>query len=594
MTPSLVDSSLDPLVELMIRDDVNFFSNAVLGAPYDQVSRIIYPQPKYRRFFLKKKSGGDRLILEPRKSVKALQVRALQFLKERAHAPKSCVHGFVDDRSIVTNAKQHIDRKPHHLLNLDLEDFFPSITFYRVRGVFKGAPFNCSHEVATVLAQLCTFQNSLPQGAPTSPFISNLVCRSLDRDMKELARKHRATYTRYADDITFSFSVRDVKRLPESLCTYEGGVVTLGSELTSTIEGKHHFKINARKTRVSGRDRRMEVTGLTINEFVNVKRVYIDRIRGALHAWEKHGYVKSQQLWEQRIRSTSDKPPHERPWARQRRSKAIPQLCNVLWGKLLHLRMVRGPDDSIYTRLAEKYNALRLNELNVNNDFNASSLPVEMVVRNTDDAERSTYVIEWAGDYTAPGSSTTHMVGGQGTAFPYGTPQRLITCDHVLIHDLQIGGQTVAVDLQSPHVSNLMLDAFNPKTGARLPLKIVQRAAAPVDLAQLEITGGLTGGRYFAGLDAPINRGEAGFLLGFPNWSPGKLSNQARAVVHSRYPRSALQRFEVSVNIRQGNSGGPFVDEAFRVAGVAQQGSSQTEGNDECICVAELDKWVGP
>ena len=194
------------LRELMLRTDVGYFAQQVLGVPYDSVKAVIYPTQPYRAFAILKRNGSFRTILEPRRRLKQLQMKALEFMKARAAPPKPCVHGFVEDRSIVTNAKRHLETKPYHLLSLDLEDFFPSITFFRVRGVFRKAPFNLSHEVATVLAQLCTFQNTLPQGAPTSPMLSNLVCRSLDRDLMSLARRHRATYTRYADDITFSLN----------------------------------------------------------------------------------------------------------------------------------------------------------------------------------------------------------------------------------------------------------------------------------------------------------------------------------------------------------------------------------------------------
>src|SRR6185369_6413160 len=96
----------------------------------------------------------------------------------------------------------------------------------------------------------------------------------------------------------------------------------------------------------------------------------------------------------------------------------------------------------------------------------------------------------------------------------------------------------------------------------------------------------------FAALEAPIKRHEQGILVGYPNWSPGRLANQVRATVQSRYNRSDLARFEVSTTIRQGNSGGPFVDSQYRLAGVAQHGATQQTGNDECLCVSELDDWL--
>lgn len=336
---------------LLLQNDVYYMSRKILGVPYSTVQALIYPLPPYKSFTITKRNGSPRVIQEPRRALKDLQCKVLDYLYGHCASPKPCVHGFTKDRSIVSNAESHCGSQTHHLLNLDLEDFFPSITFYRVRGVLQKKPFELSHQVATVLAHLCTFKGTLPQGAPTSPLLSNLVCRSMDNDLMSLAKRHRATYTRYADDLTFSFSVRRSESLPANICSYESGVLTLGQELQATI-AKHSFHVNAAKSRMSTRFHRLEVTGITINEFPNVKRVFVDQIRGALHAWEKHGYRLTQQAWEKRVKDGSTAAYEKRPWKRQIRTRKPPELKNFLWGKLLYLRMVRGKDDVIYTRLA--------------------------------------------------------------------------------------------------------------------------------------------------------------------------------------------------------------------------------------------------
>lgn len=270
-SPAMPPEALAALQDLLRRTNVNAFSSAFLGAPYAAVQGVLYPTPPYKSFLLAKRSGGVRVVREPRKRLKLLQLKALEELKRRAGRPKPCAHGFIEGRSIVTNARKHLERKPHFVLNLDLEGFFPSINFIRVRDVLRKSPFDFSREVATVLAQMCVVNNELPQGAPTSPFLSNEVCRGLDRDLMALARRHRATYTRYADDITFSFSTPNATSLPGNICAFDGIVVTLGQELVSTITS-HSFAIQRTKTRMSIRRRRMEVTGVVINEFPNVKR----------------------------------------------------------------------------------------------------------------------------------------------------------------------------------------------------------------------------------------------------------------------------------------------------------------------------------
>src|SRR5207253_3206344 len=153
----------------------------------------------FRSFEVRKRAGGARTIAAPRGALRLLQVKLLNILSE-VFDPRESVHGFVRDRSIVTNADRHKGRPV--LLNVDLQDFFPSINFGRVRGVFMAKPYSLPPNVATVLAQLCCLANQLPQGAPTSPIIANMVCARLDGQLQRLAKATDATYTRYADDIT--------------------------------------------------------------------------------------------------------------------------------------------------------------------------------------------------------------------------------------------------------------------------------------------------------------------------------------------------------------------------------------------------------
>ncbi|MCW0163712.1 reverse transcriptase domain-containing protein [Burkholderia pseudomallei] len=586
------------LMDAWERMDVHVFSTGVLGVPYEQVQKILYPHPPYRAFLMAKRSGGFRLIREPRRRLKVLQEKVLAHLYECAGTPKPCAHAFIKDRSIVTNARKHLERRPTFVLNLDLEAFFPSINFYRVRGVLKKPPFNYSHEVATVLAQMCVVGNELPQGAPTSPFLSNQVCRSMDRDLMALAKRHRATYTRYADDITFSFSSPTRAALPSNICTFDSGVVTLGQELVGIIN-QHTFQINPSKTRMSTRRRRMEVTGIVINEFTNVKRRFIDKIRGALHAWDRYGYAAAQAAWEQRVTNGTTLAYAKRPWKRQTRTGQTPALKNVLWGKLLYVRMVRGDSDAIYTRLAEKYNRLVTRERDGNAEFAASTLPVEAIVRNVDDAERAVFVVEWAADYQPPVPGQPTMVGGQGTAFAYKQRNRLITCDHVFRAEgeYQLGDGPNAqqipftTDISEPAVQGLSVTAIDPVSGQQWPLRVVHRHPHR-DLALLEFEGAPPDHRHFSGMEAPINRHAPTHLIGFPNWNNGRRANVEPAIVTARFPRTGLQRFEINQLIRKGNSGGPVVDELFRVAGVAQQGAQQDAGNNECLCVLELDAWL--
>ena len=579
---SITTNTSDDPHSLLIQSHVDWMSKELFDLDYSNLKKIIYPAPRYKTFTLTKRDGSPRIIHEPRKQLKNLQEKILKYLYETASNPKPCVHGFTPGRSIRTNAAVHCSPKTQILLNIDIEDFFPSITFYRVRGLFQSKPFDCSYSVASVLAHICTFNGVLPQGAPTSPLIANLICRSLDSDLMKLAKRHRATYTRYADDITFSFSTKHSANLPSNICTFDSGNLVIGNELLSIFQ-THSFRLNPNKSRLSSRQNRLEVTGLTINEFPNVKRLFIDRIRGALHAWEVYGYDKAQSRWANIPLSAL--PYERRPWKRQTRTGELPELKNVLWGKLLYLRMVRGREDSIYIKLAEKYNSLCLGE-KMAGKFVCSGLPVDTIVRTKSGADKAVYVLEWSGDYIHPGTTESEVVASQGTAFAYEN-YGLITCDHVLNFSEHISTTATA-----PEIKNLTIEVKNTTTGESWPVDVVHRDAAR-DLALLRFKDHKPPHYYFVGRATPLKIGASGVLIGYPNYSPGKQqANYLTASILNRFNRSALSRIEISGNIRKGNSGGPFVDASFNLVGVAQQGSTQETGNDECLCVEELNKWL--
>src|SRR5690606_12917628 len=146
--------------------------------------------------------------------------------------------------------------------------------------------YRLNDEVATILAQICCHNGILPQGAPTSPIISNMICVRLDAKLQQLAKEHQCTYSRYADDITFS---TNRSSFPSALAYLSDiGQIEIGNELSIIIE-ENGFQINPKKTRLQSKHQRQEVTGLTVNRYPNVQRRYIKQIRGILHAWKKYG-----------------------------------------------------------------------------------------------------------------------------------------------------------------------------------------------------------------------------------------------------------------------------------------------------------------
>lgn len=153
----------------------------------------------YRTFKIKKKSGGMREIRAPYPSLKAIQKWIYEFVLKKQYV-HGCAHGFTHRKSIVTNAKKHVDNKC--LLKLDLKDFFPSIKINKVVQVFKNIGY--TNTVSWFLAKICCLDDELPQGAPTSPVLSNIVARMMDKRLYRLAKRFDFSYTRYADDISFS------------------------------------------------------------------------------------------------------------------------------------------------------------------------------------------------------------------------------------------------------------------------------------------------------------------------------------------------------------------------------------------------------
>ena len=195
---------------------------------------------------------------------------------------RSLSHGFRKGHSIVTNARPHHKRR--YVLNLDLKDFFPTFNFGRVRGFFiKNRSFELHESVATLIAQIACHENELPQGSPCSPVIADLLTHLLDVRLAQLAKTERVTYTRYADDITFSTNQKEFPAVLASQDPIDGGKWDLGPDLVKRITDTG-FAVNPDKTRMQCRGSRQVVTGLTVNAKVNVQAEYYRRTRAMCHA----------------------------------------------------------------------------------------------------------------------------------------------------------------------------------------------------------------------------------------------------------------------------------------------------------------------
>ncbi len=237
----------------------------------------------YRSFDIPKRNGGIRTISAPDSRLKLIQSRLSNLLQdcideinEAKHNKSSkLAHGFVRKGSIITNANVHKNQK--YVLNIDLSNFFDSFNFGRVRGFFiKNRNFELDPHIATVLANIACFNNKLPQGSPCSPVITNLITHSLDIRLASLAKKNSCSYSRYADDITIS--TRKAVFPNQIMEQHENGKYLAGKKLIHEIT-RAGFSINEKKTRIQHQYSRQDVTGLTVNKKLNVKKIYWRTVR---------------------------------------------------------------------------------------------------------------------------------------------------------------------------------------------------------------------------------------------------------------------------------------------------------------------------
>ena len=272
-------SKLDGLKKIATKPELA----ALLGVKATILTYTLYkltPATQYTQFTIPKKNGGIRTIFSPSDKLKSMQSSLSNLLldcideinepKQKNNTYKQALsHGFVRECSIITNAMMHLNKK--NVLNIDLKDFFDSFNFGRVRGFFiKNNHFKLDPHIATVIAQIACYDNKLPQGSPCSPVITNLITHSLDIKLASLAKKHSCTYSRYADDMTFS-TRKSV--FPIQIMRQEENKFITGKKLKSEIK-RAGFSINEKKTRIQYKDSRQDVTGLIVNKKPNVKKEY--------------------------------------------------------------------------------------------------------------------------------------------------------------------------------------------------------------------------------------------------------------------------------------------------------------------------------
>lgn len=286
----------------IIKDDKELAQ--FLEIEYKQLRFLTYHRDvvkfdNYTRYTIPKKKGGVRNIAAPKKVLKNSQRKILDEILCKIEVSE-CANGFIQGKSVVSGAELHINNKVELLINMDLENFFPTITFERVRGMFQ--KFGYSGYVSSLLAMICTYcermemeikgekvyvkttDRILPQGAPSSPMITNIICSKLDKRLKGLADKYEFTYSRYADDMSFSFGEGNLILNSNKEETKDDLNIGKVLGIISKIIKEEGFNINTEKTKFLRKNNRQAITGIVINnDEVGVPKKWVKQLRAAIH-----------------------------------------------------------------------------------------------------------------------------------------------------------------------------------------------------------------------------------------------------------------------------------------------------------------------
>ncbi len=495
----------------------------------------IKPDNMYIDFSIPKKSGAIRKINAPTRKLKSIQ-KKIAYILNLIYEPKACTCGFVINKSILDNAQKHIKTKL--LLNIDLKDFFNQINFGRVRGALMSKPYSVGEEAATAIAQLVCYKGQLPQGAPTSPVISNIVCRSLDNSFMRLAVKYHLSYSRYADDITIStFS----SKLPQNIINIdENGGIKIGNDIVEILT-INKFEINEEKLALRNRFQHQEVTGLTVNKKVNINRKYIKNLRAILHNMSKTSiidearkYVKKNKYNSRFILSIIDSKDEEdiisiKNWFEK-----------VITGKILFIRQIKGKYDRIYLKYAEEANRIfgkQIFILDYIEDFEKTINDSVMIIESTEN---------------------------QGTCF-YSEALGLITCFHVTETN-----DFYKVYKRNDYPSHLT-EYFEDNFRERLYF------SEEIDYAIYKVNSNNYKSCFSIAENPDIKIGDIVTVIGYPNYIKGDSPHIEECRVTSKTKLLGAELYTVSGRIIHGSSGGVVLNNKNEIIGIIKAGVLQKD-----------------
>ena len=496
----------------------------LLGLTSAGLRHFCHAKP-YQQFALSKKIGGYRIISAPKGPLKTIQRRLALILLD-VYGGRAPVHGFARGKSIKTNAARHVGRK--YVFNIDLVNFFPSIHYGRVRGLFVSKPYSLPLTIAEALVHLTCHLGSLPQGAPTSPILSNLICGGLNAKLKELARRHKCRYTRYADDITFSC---DGDTFPLDIAALSGTDWFAGAALEAAIT-KEGFSVNASKTTMQVAGSRQMVTGLVVNQKVNVTRLYSQSVRGMIGSLEYKGLQQAEADY------------HAKYVTKQSVVKEK-KFIDVLIGKVNYIGFVKGWDSSAYLALSARLQRLgivRKQPVSITQSASGSAL----------------YETVWL---VEAGISEDYAVQ-QSSGFSWGQ-HGIVTAAHAVGEYDDVSGawqKYEYVQVRQPHLNN----------GAVFKAKILE-AHPHSDLALVEYPF-MPLVSLQRGSGNALAQRDAIRILGFPHYHDGDSCTDQDFVINASRVYSGVHHRVVVGSIIKGNSGGPVLNQQNQVVGIALKG----------------------
>jgi len=486
-------------------------------------------EKSYRKFFLNKKSGGTRNICAPEDGLMYVQKKIANAIYDACSDKLSrFVYSFRRGLSIKDFAKFHIDKKV--IIKLDISDFYGSINFGRVLGMFMAAPFNLPYNVSVVLAQLCCFEDGLPQGAPSSPIISNIIGYSLDKNLSIFAKDRGFQYTRYADDMVFS--ARTTRRIGDFCGRDLVSSVFVPTDEISKLVSDCGFSLNVGKTRVLLRESKQLITGLVCNQKINVDRNYVRRILTLINLMKKNPDSALQAYNE---------------W---RKNGSVNDIYSAIRGMVNYVRHVKGAEDQVYCNLARRFNKAAPEGYHV-------PLPASKIVLSDGDVEKAILVIRSCyEEYGTPipvdcddDTESRHIFFKTGTCF-FLHGIGLVTSFHCLLE------KATVFMCKNIHFTYDYRDVI--AADPALDIAILDPVSYPLGMRK----------EFPCGSGAEIPIGTPVKLYGFPHYQEGDGLCCEPTQVSQKKIYNGQTQYLVSGGIRQGQSGGPVVNDNGEVVGV--------------------------